>query len=71
MVDETPRGWRPGGALGAILGASRATATKRPKEAATAAATRCPACGAARPERTDLRRCDYCGHRFMSDEAEL
>lgn len=60
---------RPG-ALDAILGASRATAIKRPRDAARATATRCPACGAARPDRTDLRRCDYCGHRFMADEAE-
>ena len=58
------------GAPDAILGASRATAIRRPRDAAEASATRCPACGAARPDRTDLRRCDYCGHRFMADEAE-
>lgn len=26
----------------------------------------CPNCGAPRPRRTDLRRCDYCGYEYMN-----
>ncbi|NPA67012.1 MAG: hypothetical protein GXO50_00215 [Chlorobi bacterium] len=32
---------------------------------------KCPNCGAARPEDTNLTICDYCGYKFMNIDTEI
>ena len=53
---------------------ANARASTRPhpeqRDAADARARTCATCGAPRPERTDLRTCDYCGTAFMTAPAE-
>ena len=55
--------------------ARNAAASTRPhpeqRDAAEARARACATCGAPRPERTDLRTCDYCGTAFMTAPAEV
>jgi ssDNA-binding Zn-finger/Zn-ribbon topoisomerase 1 len=64
MPDELPEE----SVLGGILGRARATARRLDAENASLDARTCPSCRAARPADSDLRRCDYCGWRYMSSD---
>ena len=45
---------------------ANATANAPPEAVTAGVETRvCRTCGAARPEGTDLKRCDYCGTEFQ------
>ncbi len=46
-----------------LANANASTAKHAPVKAAVETKV-CASCGAARPEDTDLKRCDYCGHEF-------
>ena len=57
------------GVLGSIIRTTKATSTRIKHLDVAMAAQKCRNCGGARAEVTDLRVCQFCGDRFMTDEA--
>ena len=55
--------------LSSIIRTTKATSTRVTPLKAAMAARKCRSCGGARPEGSDLRVCQFCGDRFMTDEA--
>lgn len=52
-------------ALGGIFNNARKTSIGLNYKAAETKTRKCQSCGAARPDDTDLRTCDFCGYTFM------
>ena len=57
--------------LNNIIKKSQKTATKLDPKKADVKARKCPSCSAPRPADTDIRVCDFCGYRFLSEEVEI
>ncbi len=57
------------GVLGSIIRTTKATSTHVTATDAAMAARKCRNCGGARPAGSDLRVCEFCGDRFMTEEA--
>lgn len=55
---------KPPSLLSGILGNALKSMQRYKQEAPALETKKCPGCGAARPEGTDLRFCDFCGHQF-------
>lgn len=55
---------KPPSLLSGILGNALRSSQRYKQEAPALETKKCPGCGAARPEGTDLRFCDFCGHQF-------
>lgn len=51
--------------LAGILGTAMNTSQKFETVSSAVETKKCRSCGAARPEGTDLRYCDYCGDTFI------
>lgn len=59
---------RPQSRIAGILGRARVTTKALDQQQGVAATRLCANCQAARPADADIRVCDYCGFRFMSED---